>query len=125
MLTPVPGVRVANYPTGIELNLVENMADANQNPDRRPLQEYTTPSLGALHRSIKRPTVAANNFEIKPATIQLIQNNVQFGGLAHEDPNDHIMNFEEMCDTFKQNGVSEDAIRLRLFPFSLNGKAKN
>jgi len=125
LLTPVPGVRVANYPTGIELNLVENMADADQNPDHRPLQEYTTPSLGALHRSIKRPTVAANNFEIKPATIQLIQNNVQFGGLAHEDPNDHIMNFEEMCDTFKQNGVSEDAIRLRLFPFSLNGKAKN
>ena len=30
----------------------------------------------------------------------------------------------EICDTIKINGVSEDAIRLRLFPFSLKDKAK-
>ncbi|KAF7800664.1 uncharacterized protein G2W53_044874 [Senna tora] len=30
----------------------------------------------------------------------------------------------EICDTFKHNGVSDDAIRLRLFPFSLRDKAK-
>ena len=30
-----------------------------------------------------------------------------------------------MCDTVKYNGVSDDAIRLRLLPFSLKEKAKN
>ena len=30
-----------------------------------------------------------------------------------------------MCDTMKYNGVSGDAIRLRLFPFSLKDKAKH
>ena len=30
-----------------------------------------------------------------------------------------------MCDTVKYNGVSDDAIRLRLFPFSLKDKAKH
>ena len=30
-----------------------------------------------------------------------------------------------MCDTVKYNGVSDDAIRLRLFPFSLKNKAKH
>ena len=30
----------------------------------------------------------------------------------------------EICDTFKHNGVTDDAIRLRLFPFSLRDKAK-
>ena len=36
----------------------------------------------------------------------------------------HIRNFIEICDTFKFNGVSEDAVKLRLFPFSLRDKAK-
>ena len=30
-----------------------------------------------------------------------------------------------MCDTVKYNGVSDDAFRLRLFPFSLKDKAKH
>ena len=30
-----------------------------------------------------------------------------------------------MCDTVKYNGVSDDAIRLRLFPFSFKDKAKH
>ncbi|BBG93385.1 Leucine-rich repeat family protein [Prunus dulcis] len=36
----------------------------------------------------------------------------------------HISNFLEICDKFKINGASSDAIRLRLFPFSLKEKAK-
>ena len=49
----------------------------------------------------------------------------QFCGLANEDPNAHIASFLEICDTFKHNGVTNDAIRLRLFPFSLRDKAKS
>ena len=33
-------------------------------------------------------------------------------------------NFLEIYDTFKYNGVSDDAIRLRLFPFTLKDRAK-
>ncbi|WRX28177.1 Retrotransposon gag domain - like 10 [Theobroma cacao] len=35
------------------------------------------------------------------------------------------VNFLKICDTFKYNGVTDDAIRLRLFPFSLRDKAKS
>ncbi|KAL5578547.1 hypothetical protein UlMin_020246 [Ulmus minor] len=88
----------------------------------RALKDYSIPSVGIS--SIQRPPIQANNFEIKPAIIQMIQNSVQFGGLPNDDPNLHIANFLEICDTLKHNGVTDDAVRLRLFPFSLNSKAK-
>ncbi|KAF7823809.1 uncharacterized protein G2W53_021953 [Senna tora] len=95
---------------------------AKQN--NRNVSDYATPKLDGLQHSIRRPSIQANNFEIKPATIQLLQANGQFGGSPIEDPNIYILNFLEICDTFKHNGVSDDAIRLRLFPFSLRDKAK-
>ena len=37
----------------------------------------------------------------------------------------NLTNFIEVCDTVKYNGVTEEALRLRLFPFSLGDKAKH
>ena len=101
------------------------MGEENNGDDpvlNRALKDYYIPNVGIS--SIQRPPIQANNFEIKPAIIQMIQNSIQFGGLANDDPNPHIANFLEICDTFKHNGVTNDAIRLQLFPFSLNNKAK-
>ncbi|KAH9697798.1 hypothetical protein KPL71_023761 [Citrus sinensis] len=94
------------------------------NKDARPLRDYVVPTVNGAGSSIARPAVQANNFEIKPAIIQMIQTLVQFAGMPNDDPNAHITNFLEICDTFKQNGVSDNAIRLRLFLFSLRDKAK-
>jgi ribonucleotide reductase beta subunit family protein with ferritin-like domain len=69
----------------------------------RSLKDYAKPSIDGAGSSIRRPPVQANNFEIKPAIIQMIQNTVQFSGLAHEDPNLHLANFLEICDTVKYN----------------------
>lgn len=37
--------------------------------------------------------------------------------MAYKDPNWHIMTSLKMCDTFKQMGIIDDAIYLRLFLF--------
>ena len=88
------------------------------------MMEYATPSLNDTVSSIARLATSANNFKIKPTIIQMIQQIVQFCGFPNEDLNAHIANFLEICDTFKHNRVSDDAIRLRLFPCSLKEKAK-
>ncbi|XP_031262802.1 uncharacterized protein LOC116120972 [Pistacia vera] len=90
----------------------------------RTLREFSVPTVDGSFPSITRQSVQANNFEIKPTIIQMIQQSVQFGGNPNEDPNSHIANFFKICNTFKANGVLDDAIRLRLFPFSLKDKAK-
>ena len=47
-----------------------------------------------------------------------------FCGKAHEDANAHLQHFLEIRSTFTIKGVNQEAIRLRLFPFSLLGKTK-
>ena len=52
----------------------------------------------------------------------MVQQN-SYGGLAHEDPNVHVATFLEIANAVKLNGVIEDVMRMRLFPFSLRDKA--
>jgi hypothetical protein len=47
-----------------------------------------------------------------------------FSGKPNEDANAHLQHFLEVCRTFTIRGVTDDAIRLSLFPFSLLGNAK-
>ena len=89
----------------------------------RTLGEYSVPSLTGSPNCIVKPSIDANTFENKPAYIQMVSQ-YQFAGLPSEDPNAHLASFLDICDTFRINRVSADAIRLRLFPFSLRDKAK-
>jgi len=82
------------------------------------------PDPNAIPSSIVRPPVEANKFQFNPMFITLFQQD-QFGGYPIENPNNHIASFSEKCDTIKMIGVSNDAILLRLFPFSLKDKAKS
>ena len=47
-----------------------------------------------------------------------------FCGKANEDASAYLQQFLELYSTFVIKGVSQDAIRLLLFPFSLLGRAK-
>ena len=82
------------------------------------------PVLDGLNSSILRPPIEANSFELKPVMFQMLQTVGQFNGLPAEDSHTHLLNFLAICDSYKQNGVSDEAVRLRLFPFSLSGNAR-
>ena len=87
------------------------------------LEEFALPPT-VVQSAIRRPPIQANNFELKSVTLQMLQN-ILFHGLPSENPNMHLTNFIEVCDTVKYNGVTKEALRLRSFPLSLGGRAKH
>ena len=91
--------------------------------DQRLLRELWIPQDQSLATETAPPVIQASNFELKPALITMVHHK-QFGGSPLEDPHEHIRNFLEYCNTLKHNGVTPEAIRMQLFPFSLRYGAK-
>ena len=50
---------------------------------------------------------------------------IQFHGLPSENTNAHLTSFIEVCDIVKYHGVTEEALRLSMFPLSLSNRAKH
>ena len=77
-----------------------------------------------LTSSIVNLAIEANNFELRLVLVSFVEKD-QFSRHPMENPHIHLCNFLAKCDTIKFNGVSADAIRLRLFPFSLTDRASD
>jgi len=92
--------------------------------DQRVLRDYTMSQLSGITSSILSPTIEVHDFELRPALISLVEKD-QFSGHPSENPNMHLCNFLTECDTIKLNGVPTDAIRMRLFLFSLRDRASD
>ena len=87
----------------------------------KTIREFSAPTADNIRTG---PTAEIDgNFQLKPGLINMVQSN-QFCGKAHEDASAHLQHFLEICSTFTISGVPRDAILLRLFSFSLLGRAK-
>ena len=65
---------------------------------------------------VRKPDTA-ENFEIKGQFLSMIRE-LTFDGKVNNAPNQHVENFLDICDLFNHQGTSDDAVRLRLFPFT-------
>ena len=63
------------------------------------------------YSTMRQPTIEANNFELKPALITMVQQH-QYTGHPNEDPNEHMGRFLRMANTMKLNGVRLEVIKL-------------
>ncbi|XP_061368923.1 uncharacterized protein LOC133311831 [Gastrolobium bilobum] len=99
------------------------MEENHRPPPQRTLGDFMTPTVIRPIGSVVGPNVEPNNFELKPALVQLVQKE-QFAGTSAEDPYLHIENFLLLSDMVKINGVTRDAILLRLFTYSLKDDAR-
>ena len=91
---------------------------AANNP--RTLKELAAPTLDQQPLCIDfQPLEVA--FELKSGMIHLLP---KFHGFAGEDPNKHLKEFHVVCSSMKPQGISEEQVKLRAFPFSLADSAK-
>ncbi|KAL2248331.1 UNVERIFIED_CONTAM: hypothetical protein Sindi_2685400 [Sesamum indicum] len=74
------------------------------------MMEYSFPTGYKTISSIAKPTLQAYNFEIKPAIIQIIRSTLQFSDLRDEDPNKHLANFLDICNSFKFNSLDRESL---------------
>ena len=81
------------------------MADGEQNAQPRTLKDYVRPIVNDNYSSVRCQTINANNFELKPALIGMVQQ-AQFSRSPLDDPNIHLAMFLEICNTVKMKGVT-------------------
>ncbi|RDX98686.1 hypothetical protein CR513_18359, partial [Mucuna pruriens] len=109
----------------LEPNCVENKAqelEQMENQDRT-LKELATPDVVYQPLCIHYPQLEpAQSDELKSSLIHLLP---KFHGLAGEDPHKHLKEFHMVCSTMRLQGILEDYIKMKAFPFSLGGVAKD
>nr|GEY71057.1 reverse transcriptase domain-containing protein [Tanacetum cinerariifolium] len=85
----------------------------------RTMEELCQPSINGRGKPIAPILIQATDFGLRHHMIQQVQNTCQFHRLSGDDGNRHIDKFLEITQHIKQKRVSDDALRLSLFPYSL------
>ena len=77
------------------------------------MEDFWRPVIQEEYSAVRQPAIEANNFELKPTLITLVQQH-QFTGHPTKDPNEHLGRFLRIANTIKLNGVRPEVIRLQL-----------
>jgi hypothetical protein len=94
-------------------------------PENTKLYNFTsTNNSDFICTPIAPPASEATFYEIKPALLNIVIKE-QFSGVNTDDVAAHLNNFVELCEMQKYRDVDGDIIKLKLFPFSLRGRAKD
>nr|GEZ56200.1 reverse transcriptase domain-containing protein [Tanacetum cinerariifolium] len=88
-------------------------------PDLQTMEELCQPTLNGRGGPIASIAIQATNFGLKNDMIQQVQNSCQFHGIPGDDANKHLDKFLHVTQSIKVNRVTDDALRLYLFPHSL------
>nr|GEU32305.1 DNA-directed DNA polymerase [Tanacetum cinerariifolium] len=84
----------------------------------RTMEELLQAPTEGYGEAIVISEILAENFEIKTNLLELVQAN-KFHGFERDNLHTHISNFKRMTANLKYRDVPNDAIKLMLFPYSL------
>ena len=66
------------------------------------MEEFWRPIIQEEYSTVRQPPIEANNFELKPTLITMVQQH-QFISHPSEDPNEHLGIFMRIANTVKLN----------------------
>ena len=66
---------------------------------------------------------SSSNHELDPGFIAMVWKR-PFSREIHEDPYEHLLEFEELCSCLEILGMTQEALWWKLFPFSLTERAE-
>ena len=78
---------------------VEQRTAAGRPPMQDTMEDFWRLIIQEEYSAIRQPIVDANNFELKPTLITMVQQN-QFIGHPTEDPNEHLGRFLSLTSVY-------------------------
>ncbi|KAK8997958.1 hypothetical protein V6N11_012493 [Hibiscus sabdariffa] len=121
---PAPVIR-QQPPAPVGRLLIPPAQQNNNQQPARTVRDYLAEDLDGLNPDVTIPEFEAEHFELKPMMFNMLNTLGQFGGSPAENAGQHLKSFLEIFNSFKIHGVSNDVLKLKLFPYSLRDKAKD
>jgi hypothetical protein len=87
------------------------------------LFEISAPKGDHLEPPPSSHSITTSSYELRPGFIAMIREQ-SFSGDKDESPYSHLREFEQLYSCLVIAGMSQDTMKLKLFPFSLTGRAK-
>jgi len=85
--------------------------------DTTSIKNFSAPTELSLRPVPSSKPILSEAYELRPQLIEMVQTNI-FLGIEDEDPYHHLQEFEQTCDCLHIEGMSDETIRWKLFPFT-------
>ena len=83
------------------------------------MEQPSFPQLSTPMGEFPEPLPPSSSIhELDPGFIAMVRKR-PFSGEIHGDPYEHLQEFEELCSGLVILGMTQEALRWKLFPFSL------
>ncbi|RDX99180.1 hypothetical protein CR513_17806, partial [Mucuna pruriens] len=119
-------VCVATGSSSSSFNSISESNAFESKPDIANSQLYKPEKMESNNKMLKELATTdlelAQSYELKSGLIHMLP---KFHGLAGEDPHKHLKEFHVICSTMRPQGIPEDYIKMKAFPFSLDRAAKD
>ena len=80
------------------------------------IYQFNRPTGTHLEPPKSSKPIMTSSFEISPAYIEFLQKQPLLG---EENPYTHLREFYRVCDLLRIEGMSDETLKWKLFPFSL------